>query len=256
MKMYNYGISHNNIEPSLGKALSWAGFNVYMKGKRQMNNGLTDHNQVIFFDAGGVLFDTFTKKEERITKLLSARGLPKDRIKAAIDKANHEIIGLFDVQQVISTWEEEQHYFKSYYSIIAEALQQTELTEELFYCTHYAAHCELFPEVRGVLEGLSVKYRLGVISNAMSSMNWVFDRLDIRKYFEAIILSSTVEASKPSEKIYHYALDQMRITPSQSLFIDDLHENILGAEQVGIHAFHLKRNQMDLLKLLKQIQVL
>lgn len=87
MKMYNYGISHNNIEPSLGKALSWAGFNVYMKGKRQMNNGLTDHNQVIFFDAGGVLFDTFTKKEERITKLLSARGLPKDRIKAAIDKA-------------------------------------------------------------------------------------------------------------------------------------------------------------------------
>lgn len=72
---------------------------------------------------------------------------------------------------------------------------------ELFYFAHYAFHCELFPEIEEVLIELSKKYRLAVISNAMPSMDWIFDRLKILKYFDSIILSAHVIASKPDEAI-------------------------------------------------------
>ena len=130
----------------------------------QLNNEV----KVIFFDAGGVLFETFVKGDERVNNLLIERGFQKSEIDHAIKKAKQTKLSF------ISNWNEEEQYFKRYYGTIAEELGDIELTNELFFFAHYAGHCELFPEVKEVLEALSKKYRLGVISNAMPSMDWIF----------------------------------------------------------------------------------
>ena len=139
--------------------------------------------KVIFLDAGGVLFETFIKEDDRIRRLLVERGYPNSQIDKAILKAKQLEIPF------ITTWDEEKQYFKHYYGVIAGELGDIKLADELLYFAHYAAHCELFPEVKDVLEELSKSYRLAVISNALPSTDWVFDWLRIRKYFDSIILS-------------------------------------------------------------------
>lgn len=217
---------------------------------------LKNEVKVIFLDAGGVLFDTFLKKDERIRHLMTERGYQKPKIDAAIMKANQNEQDFFGENKLITNWNEEEQFYKGYYGIIAKELGDIELTNELFFFTHYAGHCKLFPEVKGVLGELSTKYRLGVISNAMPSMDWIFDRLGIRKYFESIILSASVNESKPGETIYNIALNQLQTNKEESIFIDDKTENIDGAEQVGIRAFHLDRTKLNLLELLKKQEIM
>jgi len=208
----------------------------------QLNNEV----KVIFFDAGGVLFETFVKGDERVSNILIERGYQKSEIDDAIKKAKQTELSF------ISNWNEEEQYFKRYYGTIAEELGDIELTNELFFFAHYAGHCELFPEVKEVLEALSKKYKLGVISNAMPSMDWIFDRLGIRKYFDSFILSANVSSEKPEETIYNIALEQLKARKEESIFIDDKLENIKGAERVGIRGLHLDREKLNLIELLKE----
>ncbi len=206
--------------------------------------------KTIFFDAGGVLFDTFVKGDDRIRYLLMERGYQKSSIDVAIMKAKRIKLTF------ITNWNEEEQYYNRYYGTIAEELGEIELINELFFCTHFAVQCELFPEVKDLLEELSKEYKLVIISNAMPSMDWIFDRLGIRKYFDSIILSAFVKEEKPGEAIYNIALKQAKAKKEESIFIDDKIENIEGAERVGIRGFHLDRNMMNLVELLRELELI
>jgi putative hydrolase of the HAD superfamily len=212
---------------------------------------------ILCLDNGGhyILFDTFIKKDDRIRQLMIERCYQKSNIDAAIIKADQYNQNLIE-SKFITNWDEEEKYYIDYYRIIAKELGNIELTNELFHFTHYAAHCKLFSEAKEVLKALTTKYRLGVISNAMPSMDWIFDRLGIRKYFDSIILSAFANESKPGKAIYNIALKQLKTTAEESIFIDDKLENIKGAERVGINAFHLDREKMNLYELLKKQEIL
>lgn len=208
-------------------------------------NILNKDVNVIFFDAGGVLFDTLVKGEQRVTNLMMQRGFAQSEIVTAIHKASQLDLPF------ITNWKEEEQYYKNYYGAIAEHLGEKKLEDELMFFAHYAVNCELFPEVKEVLETLSKTYRLAVISNAMPSMDWIFDRLGIRHYFEAIILSSTVLLEKPNEAVYYLALKELSASKEESVFIDDKMENIDGSERAGIKGLYLNRSKSDLMELLK-----
>jgi len=223
--------------------------NTYLKWRDQMNQTKTEV-KTIFFDAGGVLFETFIKGDDRIRYLLIERGYQISQIDEAILKAKQTELPF------ITNWNEEEQYFKRYYGAIAEELGEIELTNELLFFAHFAGHCELYPEVKYVLEELNKEYKLAVISNAMPSMDWIFDRLGIRKYFDSIILSAFVNEEKPGESIYNIALNQANAKSEESIFIDDKLENIEGAERVGIRGLHLDRDKMNLLELLREQQLI
>ncbi|MFS0615634.1 HAD-IA family hydrolase [Lederbergia ruris] len=210
-------------------------------------NQLKTEVKVIFLDAGGVLFETFFKGDDRIRHLLTERGYPRKKIDDGIMKAKQTKLNF------ITNWNEEEQYFRRYYGAIAKELGEVDLTNELLY---FARHCELFPEVKDVLEKLRNKYRLGVISNAMPSMDWIFDWLGIRKYFDSIILSAFVNEAKPEKAIYEIALRDIQAKPEECIFIDDITLNIEGAERVGIRGIHLNREKMNLLELLQEYELL
>jgi putative hydrolase of the HAD superfamily len=211
---------------------------------------INDKVKVIFFDAGGVLFDTPIKGDERIRRILVERGYSKSNINSAILKAKQINLSF------ITSWTEEEQYYKRFYGTIAKELGEIGLTDELFYLTHFAGNCELFPEVKDVLTELCKDFRLAVISNAMPSMDWIFDKLGIRKYFDSIILSAFVKVEKPSEDIYNIALNRTKALIEESVFIDDKIENIEGAERLGIKGIHLNRDKQNLIELLKEKKIL
>lgn len=61
---------------------------------------------------------------------------------------------------------------------------------------------------------------------------------DIFKLFDGIVISGTLEFAKPDHRIYHHLLKQFQLQPSSCIFIDDLHDNVLAAQAVGMKAIH------------------
>jgi glucose-1-phosphatase len=90
-----------------------------------------------------------------------------------------------------------------------------------------------------LFEQLATKCRLALLSNtdpihvAHIEATYPFVRL-----FPARVYSCRVGSSKPSAAIYHHALREVGAIPDETMFIDDMHENVLAAASLGINAFH------------------
>lgn len=95
---------------------------------------------------------------------------------------------------------------------------------------------QLFPDAFTILDYLSSKYSLHIITNGFEEVQ--FRKLansGLRKYFSAIITSEEAGAKKPDTRIFDYALAFCNATVSESLMIgDDEDIDILGAINVGM----------------------
>ncbi len=81
--------------------------------------------------------------------------------------------------------------------------------------------------------------RVGIISNTNDiHSDWLHQHLVEFPQFDSVILSDEVGLLKPDAAIYHLSLSQLNISPNNALFIDDIAENITGANQVGMQAIH------------------
>ncbi|HKJ67701.1 MAG TPA: HAD family phosphatase [bacterium] len=84
-------------------------------------------------------------------------------------------------------------------------------------------------------------YRSGVEVILLSNTNAIDipaieDRFGLISWADAAVLSYTIQRRKPSPAIYRYVIDDHHLIPEQTLFIDDLPENIRAAREFGIRA--------------------
>jgi putative hydrolase of the HAD superfamily len=93
---------------------------------------------------------------------------------------------------------------------------------------------------------LKSKYKLGILSDAESSARertkaWINESV-----FDMIVLSSEVGVCKPDPRIFHYALAQLGVAASETVFVDDRERNVNGAKALGIHAIHYKNRDQTI----------
>jgi len=81
----------------------------------------------------------------------------------------------------------------------------------------------------GAARGAGV--RTGLISNSWGSTVYEPDTLEL---FDAIVISGEVGLHKPQPEIYLLACERLGVEPADAIFVDDLRENIAGAEAVGM----------------------
>ncbi|MGN6493940.1 MAG: HAD family hydrolase [Agriterribacter sp.] len=104
------------------------------------------------------------------------------------------------------------------------------------------------PERVELLEKLKEKYRLFLFSNtnaihletfrkmyADTFVNKVFDDL-----FEKAYYSHTLGMRKPDAASFQYIIDENKLDPSRTVFIDDSLPNVEGAIAVGLKGIHVK----------------
>lgn len=69
--------------------------------------------------------------------------------------------------------------------------------------------------------------------------NWPIEKLHptvkLRERLDGAVISSLVQLSKPDPAIYRYLIDTYSIKPEESVFIDDMPQNIIAAEQLGFY---------------------
>ena len=88
------------------------------------------------------------------------------------------------------------------------------------------------------VRSLKPKYKTGLISNAWSGLRQYMIREKFDDAFDSIVISAEVGVTKPSAKIYQFALDQLGVKPKEALFVDDFIENIEACEKLGMQGIH------------------
>lgn len=92
-----------------------------------------------------------------------------------------------------------------------------------------------------LMSRLVEKYNVGLISNINDShKNWVEEKYPFLQQIPHRIYSSDVGHRKPDPEIYKIAMSRLGATPAESLFIDDMEENIKSASSIGISTIHVK----------------
>ena len=77
--------------------------------------------------------------------------------------------------------------------------------------------------------------RLFVLSNMhLASIAHLEQHHEIWSVFDGVVISSRIQMVKPELQIFEYLLEQYRLEPSETIFIDDMPENLAAASSKGI----------------------
>jgi putative hydrolase of the HAD superfamily len=114
------------------------------------------------------------------------------------------------------------------------------------YMAERRARYQPFPDALQVLRELGRKFRLGLVTNGPSDLQ--YDKLDtseLRGCFGAVVVSREVGIAKPNPRIFAIALDRLGVTTSDAVFIgDNPKTDIAGAHAAGMKAIWLNRDNV------------
>lgn len=105
----------------------------------------------------------------------------------------------------------------------------------------YASAGASVERARPVLEALSKRYPMVLVSNFYGNIETVLKDFGIDRYFKKIIESAVVGVRKPDPKIFLLGVEALGLRPEEVLvFGDSLKKDILPAEKAGCQAIWLK----------------
>jgi len=134
---------------------------------------------------------------------------------------------------------ERGHYTcQEYFDHLARELELDHAKDDL-----REAFCDIFrplPHRVALAQTLAQKYPLALISNTCAAhIEHLEAHYDFFPLFRPRIYSHEVGSRKPHPRIYEIALEQAGAKHEQSLFIDDLAENLTTPSEMGWHTLHL-----------------
>ncbi|MFA4662630.1 TIGR02253 family HAD-type hydrolase [Pyrococcus kukulkanii] len=107
----------------------------------------------------------------------------------------------------------------------------------------YPHKIELYPGTIELLEDLSKRYVLGIITSGPKYQRKKLEVTGIIEYFDVIITRDDVKTVKPDPKIFIAALEKARIKPREAVMVgDNLEQDILGAIALGMKGIWINKN--------------
>ena len=205
--------------------------------------------QGILFDAGDTLVrpkagEWFPKQHfVDAFRTRGVTGVNMDRFSEALDLGLHY---LNEHHALAITEDIERDQFHTAYGLILRALGISNPTEDLIADIlrpfEEDVGMEPFPDTVRVLRRLkSAGFRMGVVSDNWPSLDRRFGTMGLRSYFDAFVISALVGSSKPAERIYRVAVQEIGISPEQLAFVDDRPVNVAAAERMGMKGIVISR---------------
>jgi REG-2-like HAD superfamily hydrolase len=206
--------------------------------------------KAVFLDAGNTLLSADPPVESVYGGTFRRWGVasPDDAVLAAL----HGTWGLVAARQ--ARGEErwggeagERGFWRSFvqevFSRVGGGVLPEELLDELVAHFHRQESWSLYPEVLEVLSALRERgLKLFVVSNWDSTLPALLDRLDLTRYFDGVVVSALVGASKPAREIFEKALEAAGVEAHEALHVGDSpSEDYEGARAAGLPALLLDR---------------
>lgn len=107
------------------------------------------------------------------------------------------------------------------------------------YCDQCARQC--IEEARPVLEQLSARFPMMLVSNFYGNVDSVLRAYDMRRYFQGVIESAVVGVRKPDPRIFMLGVVALGLSPDEVVVVgDSLRKDILPARSIGCHTMWIK----------------
>ena len=102
------------------------------------------------------------------------------------------------------------------------------------------------------IEEIKQHYRIFLMSNTneihydlyVRDLQLRFGYAEFDDLFDKAYLSFDSHLRKPDPLFFELILDQQGLKPEETLFIDDSQTNIEAAQKLGLHTFHIKREEL------------
>ena len=192
--------------------------------------------KVFFWDFGGVIVRTYyPEHREALAKQFGMSRKELETLVFSSDSGESAQLGIISYEQ----------HWKNI---------QTELNlsdeEILSFQMQFWEADRMDEQLINAIRTLRRNYRTGLISNAFSDLNFhLRETLGIAEIFDEIIISAEIGMVKPDPGIYYYALERLNCKPEEAVFIDDKLENIVAAQQIGMHGIHFLNTMQTLTEL-------
>jgi len=181
----------------------------------------------IVFDLGNVLLKYDPKG------YLESLGYDKDKVSDLMKLIFHGIEwkladqGLLSNDQLIEIYQlKAPQYFNEINYVMENWYKHMILLEE---------STALFQEV------LDKGYNIYILSNYPEyKFMDMWERTPVFHKAHGSVISYQIKLTKPSKEIYLHLLEKYNLDPAETIFLDDLQENINGAKKVGIHGIRFR----------------
>lgn len=220
----------------------------------------------IIFDIGGVLAEPKSGHwfiTTNFWNILNKNLIDEEKLKISLKKY------LYLQTQEPKTEKDEHKMFSNYYCNVLKDINYPNASLDIANkladdCVYNDDKFIFFDDVYSILEELSKKYNLYIISNGWPSSFRVLKNKGIDKYFKGIIISSLYTTVK-EENLFDIFINKYKeVTPSESLYIDDRNHILQKAKEYGFNLllmdrykkyektqFEIVNNMNDILKILE-----
>ena len=107
-------------------------------------------------------------------------------------------------------------------------------------------HISVLPMIKGMKELLQKLkndgFKMYITSNLDEYHSNQMHETEVAKYVDGMLFSSEIKVRKPYKEFFEAAFERFSVKPEDCIFIDDLAENVEGAEKCGIKGFVFKGN--------------
>jgi putative hydrolase of the HAD superfamily len=106
------------------------------------------------------------------------------------------------------------------------------------------ANGRLFDDVLPFMAGLRARgIKIAIVSNCDEQARGLLGSLGVTPLADALVLSCEVGAAKPAARIFHRALEALRVSAGAALFVDDNPDFCAGAAALGIGTVRIDRGE-------------
>ncbi|HME87550.1 MAG TPA: HAD family phosphatase [Candidatus Nanoarchaeia archaeon] len=88
---------------------------------------------------------------------------------------------------------------------------------------------------------LKKKYKTAILTNSIE--DW-FEEIKtkylLKRYFDAIVTSYEEKMAKPDVLLFRHTAQKLGVNPDDCLYVDDMKDNLLAAQKVGMHTIQFK----------------
>lgn len=191
----------------------------------------------IIFDLGGVIINLSVPTT--VGAFAKASGKPVDEIAALVSSQ-----GFMDYEKGLLSDE-------AFRDHVREALNWNGSDSEIDESWN-AMLLDIPAERLQLLEKLKKNHRIFLLSNTneihLRKFNQILHRQtgqeEMDGYFHKAYYSHRMKMRKPDVEIFEFVLQENKLNPKETLFLDDHLSNLQGAEQAGIKTFHVQNPEL------------
>jgi HAD superfamily hydrolase (TIGR01549 family) len=200
----------------------------------------------VIFDVDDTLFDRELAQNKALEMLVDRfpqvlGGFTKERLKISWQESDRIAMTDFEASatstKLRDTRSKEFIRFLGIQEDLADAFTQA-------YLRDYPSINTPVPGAADLLKDLSLKYKLGVISNSLPDVQYrKLETLGFRNMFSCIVLSEELGIRKPDPRIFRHAAYLLQVPTSNCLYVgNSFKADIIGAKTAGMQACWYKHD--------------